>query len=394
MWYNIYLKIHFDKICNFILQIINNMNIRVVTDDKEFLSLNDDWDKLAKGLIPFQRFNWMYTWWKYFKESNDLKILVINDGDKIFGIAPLFIKNMSFFKFLTIRKLCFLGDGIAPYSDFLIQQDQNREQVFQLLFRFIFVHLSFDIVWLSNINSQNPHFDLWQKYTHLTNLKLEVTYRCPKICFSMYTSYKDYFDRLSKNHKQSLKFRQNKVMKSGIDVEYVFKRDITEEDMKTIATVHIKRQTFLSQRNIPGRFSYFANTKIMDFLKDYFCRCNHDTKILAYMKFNGLPVSYILLIANENTLFYWNTAFDNDYAFFSPTKLLINELIKYAFENNFTHLDFLRGSNLYKLQWSNDMSVNYQLKIRKTIKAKLSYLYKSVAPEFLLPKKLRIQTLE
>ena len=370
------------------------MNIRIVSDEREFLSLKDDWNRITQDLIPFQRFEWIHLWWKYFGKDNDLQILIVKEGDTISGIAPLFIKNMRFLKFLTIRKLCFLGDGIAPYSDFLIQQNQNREQVFQSLFQFIFIHLSFDMVGLSNINSHNPHFDLWQKYTDLTNLKLELTYQCPKICLSGYTSYKDYFSQLSKNHKQSLKFRQNKVMKSGVDVEYVFKRDITEEDMETLATIHVKRQKFLHQKNVPGRFSYFADTKKMAFLKDYFCRCNHESKILAYMKFDGSPISYILLMASKNTLFYWNTAFDNDYAFFAPTKLLIHELVKYAFENNFTYLDFLRGSDSYKLQWSNDMSVNYQLTLRKTLTARLSYLYKSVVPEFLLPKKLKIQPLE
>ena len=52
------------------------MNITVIEDDGGFLSLKDDWDRLAHDLLAINKFDWIYRWWMHFKEDNILKILV------------------------------------------------------------------------------------------------------------------------------------------------------------------------------------------------------------------------------------------------------------------------------------------------------------------------------
>lgn len=79
----------------------------------------------------------MYTWWMHLKEGNKLRILVVEEDNKIIGIAPLYVRKITILKFLTIEKLCFLGERITPYLDFLILQDQRREIIFQMLLTFV-----------------------------------------------------------------------------------------------------------------------------------------------------------------------------------------------------------------------------------------------------------------
>jgi len=70
------------------------MNITVIEDDGGFLSLKDDWDRLAHDLLAINKFDWIYRWWMHFKEDNILKILVAEDGNKVVGIAPLYLENI------------------------------------------------------------------------------------------------------------------------------------------------------------------------------------------------------------------------------------------------------------------------------------------------------------
>ncbi len=367
------------------------MNIRVVESDNDFLSLRDDWDRLAQNLLPAQKFTWMYTWWMYRKEGNKLWILVVEEDNKVIGMAPLYVRKIPILKILTLEKLCFLGEQITPYLDFLILQDQRRETVFQTLLTCVFQNLPYDILGLTDINSHYPNFDLWQKYSTLLDFKMEVSFECPKICFSHYESYNDYYKQLSKNQRQSLKFRYNKTKQNNVHIEYIFKKNITEDEMSTIANIHIKRQKFLQEKGVSGRYSHFTDQQESKFIRSYFCSGEPDSKMLACMKCNGSIVSYILLFVTKNTLSYWNTAFDTDYEEYAPTKLLINELIKYAFESKYDYFDFMRGGDSYKFQWANDASVNYQITRHKTQKAKLAYLCKNIAPDFLLPKKFRFR---
>ena len=48
------------------------------------------------------------------------------------------------------------------------------------------------------------------------------------------------------------------------------------------------------------------------------------------MKCNETVISYYLILLNNNTIAFWSTGFDNDYEMYAPTKLLINEIVKYA----------------------------------------------------------------
>ena len=368
------------------------MNITVIEDDGGFLSLKDDWDRLAHDLLAINKFDWIYRWWMHFKEDNILKILVAEDGNKVVGIAPLYLENIRILKYFTIKNVCFLGDDISPYLDFLVQQDSNRESIFQILLNYILHKLSFDALVLHDINSHYPNFDLWQKYASIWNLKFTASYKCPKIRFSGYTSYEDYLKHLSRKQKDSLNLRRNRIKKHTATVEFVFTRDITEKDIETVGDINIKRQLFLyEKKEIQGRYSHFTDKRKFSFIKDYFCSGNMDLKMLAYMKCNKTVISYYLILLNNNTIAFWNTGFDANYGMYAPTKLLINEIVKYAFKNNYDYIDFGRGNDSYKLKWANDVSVNYNLVKRKSLKAKFVYLCKDLMPEFLTPKKFRLK---
>lgn len=370
------------------------MNIRVVENDAGFLSLKGAWARLAEDYVPFQKFDWVYRWWKYFKEDNNLKILVAEENNEIVGIAPLYIKNVQIFKHLTIKKVSFLAEDISLYLDFLIQQNKDRESCFQTLFNYILHNLSFDILELNDINSHFSNFDLWQKYVNSKNLNLTVFYKCPKIQLFKYKSYKDYFDQLSRKEKLSLKAAQNKIKKNNVIVEYLFKKDVKGEDIETAANIHIKRQQILYEKGQKGRFSHFTNELKANFIRDYFCFGETDSKMFVSMKCDGVVISYILVLLNKNTLFHWNSAFDSNYKMYTPTKLLSHELIKYAFENNYEYLDFGRGNDLYKLKWTDDLSLNYNLFLKKSFNGKFVCLCEKSMPEFLKPTKFKLKNIQ
>ena len=120
--------------------------------------------------------------------------------------------------------------------------------------------------------------------------------------------------------------------------------------------------------------------------KEYFCQGNPDTKMLVYMQCNDIIIAYFLILLNHNTIALWNTGFDPEYGEYCPSKFLINELVKYAFENNYKYLDFLRGNEKYKQQWTNDITINYNLVKKRTFKANIVCLYRNCAPGFIMTK--------
>jgi|GEM_PF-2808790 len=364
---------------------INNsaINITIIENINDFEALKNDWNKLAEGLAPINSFEWMFIWWKNFKSNNELKILVAKKNEKIVGIAPIYVENTKALKFLKFRKLCFLGGEISDYLDFLIEKSSDRENIFLSLLDFALNNISYDYLELKRINTGYPNFDMWQKYAGEKKLEFKLSKECPVLKLTDYDKYDQYFGKISKSLKRNLTTRQNKLQKDGFNIEIVFKNDITEEDIRLIGDINLNRQLYKVNKGELKRFCYFSDHKKHTFIKDYFCNNSNNSKILAYFKLNGIIVSYILALVNETTLFYWNTAVNTDYLSYGPSKFLIREMIKFAFEKNLKYFDFMRGKSSYKLEWSNSQTENYNLSAKLSLKSKLIYLYRNHRPKFM-----------
>lgn len=360
------------------------MDIKVITDNDEFIKLEHDWNRLAENLITVNKFDWLYKWWQYNKNGNDLRILAASENGKILGIAPIYIENTRALKFIPFKVLKFLGGKISDFLDFLIDEDENREIIFKALFDFAVNELGVDLFQFQQIKSSYPNFDLWQKYIDQNKNELSWTKECLSLKLGDYNSYQDFYSRMNKSLKKTLKLSENRLNKNGVDIQYVFKKDIEEEDINIIADINIKRQEFLADKSEAKRFSYFISPQTRSFIKDYFC--SSDSTLLGYMKCNGKVISYTLSFLDKRIISFWSTGFDPDYDMYSPTKLLINEEIKSAFENNYEYFDFMRGNDKYKQQWSNNTDNLYDLTLCVSTKAGIVSLYRICKPDYTLKK--------
>lgn len=365
---------------------MSSINIDVINDEEKFLELESDWNRLSQGMIAINSFEWMQNWWKNFKKSNELNILIARQNGKIAGIAPLYIDNGVALKILKFKKLCFLGGDISDYQDFLIEDNDHRETVFKALFEYIINNISYDLLELKQISSFYPNFDLWQKYAGTVDAKFSSIMECHKVQLSGFSTYQDYYNQLGTSHKDHIRKGQNRANKDFKKVEYIFKQDISKEDIDDIADLNIQRQKDKFEQGDEKRFCYFLDNAKSSFIKDFFCESPTKGKMLSILKFGDEIVTYHLMLPWGNTLSMWNTAFNAKYHKYNPAKLLINEIIKYAFDNNYVTVDFLRGKDPHKLKWTNDFSENYILERKKTLKAKLIFFYRENIPDFLKKK--------
>jgi CelD/BcsL family acetyltransferase involved in cellulose biosynthesis len=358
------------------------MRIRTVVTEEEFCCLNEHWDKLAENAVPINKFEWMYKWWQHNKINNELKILVAEKNNEIIGIAPLYIQKSKAFKFIPVKKLCFLGGEISDYLDFIIKEDSDKDEIFKLFINFIFNEIKTDEICFKQINSSYPNFYLWKKYIGSRNIDFQSYRECWRIDFDKFAGYEDYFSQLSKSHKRSIKARQKKLNTEVKSHEFIFKSDISQEEMDVISAINIKRQKFLYEEKCKTkRFCYFTDKQKTDFIYDYFCNGDLNDKFLSALKCNGEIASYILCLKNKESLYLWNMAFNPDYEFCSPTKILVNETIKYSFEKGLSYFDFLRGNDPYKLKWSNDTTFCYSFFVPRSIKSKIIQILRNVKPE-------------
>jgi CelD/BcsL family acetyltransferase involved in cellulose biosynthesis len=362
------------------------INIRIIDNIKDLYLLRDKWNCLAEDLPPLMSFDWQFKWWNHYEQNNQLKIIVAEINNNVVGIAPLFIENCNALKFFRLKKLCFIGGDLTDYSDFIIENSDFKEEIFFKLFNHMFFDLSYDLLDFRRINSNSKNFVLWQKYSDEKAINFDISKECPFLNLTLFENYNKYNSNLGKSLKRNLTTRKNKLLKDGYTQEIIVKNDITKEDIQIIADINLQRQLFKVNSGELKRFCYFTDSKKRAFIEDFFCSDNNDSKLLAYLKLNGIIVSYILALIDKTAIYYWNTAVNTEYLSYAPSKFLINELIKYAFENNKQKFDFMRGKSSYKLEWSNDISINYNLTSNKSFIAKLAGLYRKLIPDFMKKK--------
>ena len=89
------------------------LEISVIDDPREFAAMEEEWDDLYRGAplsTPFQSWAWLYSWWEFYGEGCQLRIVAVRDGDLLVGLVPLMLeRRWGFF-----GKLLFIGrfDGL------------------------------------------------------------------------------------------------------------------------------------------------------------------------------------------------------------------------------------------------------------------------------------------
>lgn len=362
------------------------INLNIVRNIKDFRLLKNEWERLSGELPPFMSFNWLYSWWKSFGNEGNLLILTAEHNSSTVGIAPLYIKKSLALNFVKIRELYFLGGDLTDYSDFIIDNNVEREKIFQCFFDYITGSYEFDTIDLRRINSSSPNFDLWRKYSEKFNFRFIQSKECPFLNLSEHRSYDTYYKKLSKSLKRNLTTRSNKIIKDGYTQEVIIKNKITYDDINLIAEINKERQIFKLNQGELKRFCYFTDKTKRGFIQDFFCNDDLNNIMFAYLKMNNTVVSYILGLKDKKTVYYWNTAVNTNYLQYAPSKFLIAYLIEYAFENNLEKIDFLRGKSPYKLEWCNGSTINYNILLNKTITSKIIDFYRRIKPDFLRKK--------
>jgi CelD/BcsL family acetyltransferase involved in cellulose biosynthesis len=99
---------------------------------------------------------------------------------------------------------------------------------------------------------------------------------------------------------------------------------------------------------------------------------------LVYIMVGSVPISYVYSFLFKNKYYYYNLAYNSEYAKYSPGSILLQELVKYSFDNKLFEFDFLRGDESYKSHWSTHLRENYAIDIvNNSLYSRICYNFKN-----------------
>src|SRR4051812_13920615 len=102
----------------------------------ELEKLRSAWDELAGRVNPsvFLSHGWFFTCATNLSASEELRIVLVRDGDRLIGIAPL-MRVKRQLRRLPLVEISFLDNPLTPFSDFLVEDERAATAILEHVLR-------------------------------------------------------------------------------------------------------------------------------------------------------------------------------------------------------------------------------------------------------------------
>lgn len=313
------------------------MKIERVTDLGRLKKIENEWNQLlftSEQSCPFLTHEWILTWWECFSRGCSLEILLFHDErENLVGIAPLMFQE-KILRFIASRE-------VSDYCDFI--STGSSEGFYKRLMDYITNEIKgVKKIELMNINSLSatlnclPH--LAEKHGFLCSSKeMDVT---PLL--ELPSTYERYMKSLSrkKRHELSRKLRRMESLK-GFTIKKITETDEMPSAIESFIDLH--------RRSGPAKSKFWKTEMITDF----FLKITHRFSLRKWVELNFMSsddrvIAALLNFSFLDRIYFYNVAFDKEFARYSPGIYLFHRCIEDAISGGKKKADFLRGREKYK----------------------------------------------
>jgi len=327
------------------------MKVERIRDFESLEELKDTWNELlfsSEQNCIFLTHEWISSWWKCFSEDNSLEILTFKDEEgNLAGIAPFMIKNK------TLRFIA--SQEVSDYCDVITHKERRREFDENLLDYLKTTYSDVAKIELMNLKASSPTLSflpsLAPEYGYSSSYtEIEVA---PLLELS--SSYEDYMKGLSKKNRHELR-RKLKRIESLEGVKITKIKDVKELQSSLVTFIALHKEGSLLKEKFWGKKG------MSDFFQEIASRFSLQKWVeLNLLFYEDRIMAALLNFSYEDTIYFYNVAFNKDYAWYSPGIFLFNHCIKEAMSEGKRKADFLRGREKYKYYFGAEDSKIFRL---------------------------------
>jgi CelD/BcsL family acetyltransferase involved in cellulose biosynthesis len=314
------------------------MKVECIRDPESLEELKHKWNELlfsSEQDCIFFTHEWISSWWKCFSGDNSLEILTFKDkGGSLAGIAPFMAKD-KILRFIASQE-------VSDYCDF-ITLDERREEFYENLLSYLQTNYS-DIkkIELMNIQSSSPTLSFLPGFAHEYGYSSSCSESEVAPLLELPSSYEDYIKSLSKKYRHELR-RKLRRMESleGVKVTKITDTKELQSSLETFIALHREgspsKERFWKKKGMSAFFhvvaSLFSRQKWVE---------------LNFLYYEDRVMAALLNFSYSDQIYFYNVAFNKDFARYSPGLFLFDHCIKQAISESKNKADFLRGREKYK----------------------------------------------
>jgi CelD/BcsL family acetyltransferase involved in cellulose biosynthesis len=325
------------------------LTVRAVTTEEEFHRLAPEWDRLMEEANldnPFLTHACMRTAWECFGGDNRLLILVVMDGHRPIGLAPLMIGTERLLG-LRLRRVGFIHHVAVERLDFIVARD--HEHVYAAVWDYL--------------RSRSRDWDLLKlPQIPATSRTLYELPRCAardgflsgywRSSDSMYVSirggWEPYLERLDSRHRTNVRRRLRRLFREHtVDLDQVSRADDLDaalEDGLRIEAAAWKGEAGTAIASRP---------EVRRFYTQLARRCAERGWLrLRFLTVDGRRIAFSYALVFRNVLYSLKGGYDPAESAHSPFTLQSYLMLRDAFDRGLSRYEFLGPPDPWKLSWT------------------------------------------
>src|SRR5690606_15995208 len=306
------------------------------------------WNALTRG-VPFLRWEWLGTWWRYYGQGRKLYVLaVFDDANRMRGLAPWYIEPHPAWG----RVVQFLGSGevCTDYLSLLAAPGEEMAVADAIARWLSEVHdgdARWDMIELDSVVNDDPALgrlieQLAQQGNTLHRREGLNSWR-----INLPGTWEEFLREQSKSHRKQIRQALERLQH---DDRTEMRTVTTPEEFSRVWPILVdlhqrRRQSF-------GDAGCFASRRFHDFLHAASERLLPDgTLRLHWLEINGRPIAAEYGLRGGGVDYVYQSGLDPDFLHEGPGRLTTTSLIHSAIAEGMTGFDFLRGDEPYKAHW-------------------------------------------
>lgn len=342
------------------------METRLIENNSEFAQLEPFWNPVvvqSTANTCHSTFEWLFTWWRHFGADRHLLLLVTYEHDMPVGFAPLYIGN----GITEPNDLHFLGQGLSDYADIIALRD--RPDILEELVAAILKHRR---LWggidLEEVPAESPSRAFLNVICGAAAIpaKWQTTVRCPYLPIE--TDWKAFYATMGKGFRHEVRNKLNRWNSrsngriEGLELRYVDRRGADDAFLDEVVALSDQRHL------ADGHRSPFLNHPDQEFLREVLPLMGRRNQLrVGELRSGNALVAYMLAYHWQGVVYAWNTQYDPIYATYSVGRIALVWFAEQSFREGCHELDFMRGEEPYKYEWTKLYRTNLALRPERTV---------------------------
>ena len=329
------------------------MKVERITSFERFVDTKKDWNTLLSRSgqnSPFLTHQWFDAWWKCFGQDGELEILFFwDDSGSLAGIAPLMVFDAAL-RFMASHE-------VTDYCDFISCTDK-RDEFYENLLDYFQTNISkYSHVEFINIPKSSPTLSSLPGLAAKHEWEYEAHESESAPILILPGSYDELMQNLGRKNRHELRRKIRKLESLGqIHIEQITESGKFNSSIKEFISLH--RESNLSKQEFwlkQGMSKFFYELIHLFALENW--------AELHTLHVEDRSIAALLNFPYEDTVYFYNVAFDREYSVYSPGFFLFDHAIKQAIAKGKKAVDFLRGREKYNYFFGAKESKIYSLKL-------------------------------